>query len=121
MALGKIFEMVNGVIIPKEDCKAIVPLQICLDKYYHSGTHPKILNYLHYMKSMNKDDNPYADVDLNKREEQILYDLKLDIDTSDPVIKEALECVERIYYTTFYGVYRGFKAMLDKIGAALLT
>lgn len=119
MALGKVFEMVNSVIIPKEDCKILVPIKECLDKYY--DTHPKILPYLHYMKSMNKDDNPYADVPFNIREEQIIYDLKLDIDTKDPVIQSALQCVEEKYYTTFFGVYRGFKAMLDKIGQALLT
>lgn len=119
MALGKVFEMVNGVIIPKEDCKVIIPIKNCLDKY--SKTHPTICNYLHYMKSMNKDDNPYADVDLDKREEQIVYDLKLDFDTKDQVILDALQCIEEKYYTTFYGLYRGFKAVLDRIGMQLLV
>lgn len=119
MALGKIFELVNGVIVPKEDCKIIMPIKNCLDKYYEK--HPRILPYLHYMKSMNKDDNPYADVPMDKREDQILYDLKLDIDTSDPLIKEALQCVEELYYSTFYGLYKGIKAMMDKIGKSLET
>lgn len=119
MALGKIFEMVNGVIVPKEDCKILVPIKNCLDKYYE--TQPKIIAYLHYMKSMNKDDNPYADVPLTIREEQIIYDLKLEIDTKDPIIQDALQCIEQKYYTTFFGVYRGFKAMLDKIGEKLLN
>lgn len=118
MALGKIFEMVNGVITPKEDVNIIVPIKNCIDKYYKEN--PKILAYLHYMKSMNKDDNPYADVPLDNREDQIIYDLKLEIDTKDPIIIEALECVERLYYTTFYGVYKGIKSMLDKIGRKLM-
>lgn len=114
MALGKIFEMVNGAIIPKQDCEIIVPIKTCLDKYYKQ--HPKILPYLHYMESMNKDDNPYADVPLNSREDQIVYDLRLTIDTKDPVIQDALQCVRGLYYTTFYQLYRGIKATMDKIG-----
>jgi len=119
MALGKIFEMVNGVIIPKEDCKIIVPIKNCLDKYYEKN--PKIIAYLHYIKSMNKDDNPYADVPLERREEQIVYDLKLEIDTQDPIILDALQCVEGLYYSTFYGLYKGIKSMMDKIGKTLET
>lgn len=118
MALGKLFELVGDVIIPKEDCKIIEPLKNCLDKYF--AQYPKIVPFLHYMKSLNKDDNPYADVDLEKREDIIIYDLGLgEIDFTDPVIRKALACVEEIYKTTFYTIYKGLKSMMDKIGNAL--
>lgn len=119
MAIGKIFELQGGKIIPKEDCYIIAPLKRIIDDYPEEYT--KIFAFLHYMKSMNKKDSPYADVPMEQREERILYDLQLRIDTSETPIQMALECVEEMYYTTFYGLYRGLKSMLDKIGAQLLT
>ena len=117
MAIGKIFELQGGKIVPKEDCYIIGPLKKIIDDYPKDYT--KILAYIHYMKSMNKKDNPYADVPLEQREEVILYDLQLRIDTQAFAIKNALDCVENMYYTTFYGVYKGLKSMLDKIGKQL--
>lgn len=117
--IGKLFEIVGDTIIPKADCHIIQPLKRIIDEYPED--YLKIIAFLHYMKSMRPDDNPYADVPLSEREEKILYDLKLDVDISADAIKDAMDCVETIYYTTFYGTYRGFKTMLDKIGAKLLT
>jgi hypothetical protein len=118
MALGKLFELQGDVIIPTEHCKLIMPIRECLDKYFEN--YPKIIPFLHYMKSLNKDDNPYADVELDQREDQIIYDLKLgEIDFTDPVIRKALDCVEEKYSTSFYRMYKGLKSMMDKIAARL--
>lgn len=119
MALGKIFELVGETIIPKEDCLLMHPIKAIKDKY--PDDYLKIIAFLHYMKSMNPGDNPYADVPLIKRADTILFNLKLNIDPEEQTIKDALQCVEEIYYTTFYGLYRGFKSALDKIGASLLN
>lgn len=119
MALGKIFELVGDTIIPKEDCLLMEPIRALKDEYPQD--YLKIIAFLHYMKSMNPNDNPYADVPLFKRAETILFNLKLNIDPESQSIKDALQCVEEIYFTTFYGLYRGFKAAMDKIGEALLT
>jgi hypothetical protein len=118
--IGKLFDInAGGIIIPKADCYIIQPIKAVIDAY--PDKHLKIIAFLHYMNSMRKDDNPYADVDLNIRGEQIISDLKLEIDPENPIIKAALICVSEKYYTTFYGIYKGFKSMLDKIGAKLLT
>ena len=118
MALGKIFELRGRVIIPKEDCYIIQPIKEMFDKYPEE--HLKLCAYLHYMKSMKKEDNPYADVPLKDRSEQIVFDLQIetDVDNND-VIERALSTVEEMYYTTFYGLYKGIKSSLDKIGKAL--
>lgn len=118
MSLNKMFELVGETIIPKEDCLLMEPIKNLKDEY--PKDYLKIIAFLHYMKSMNPDDNPYADVPLIKRAETILFNMKLSIDPDAQAIKDALQCVEEIYYTTFYGLYRGFKSSLDKIGAALL-
>jgi len=115
--IGKIFEISGGKIIPKQDCEIIEPIRILKEKY--PKDYGKIIAFLHYMNSMNPSDNPYADVPLNIREEKILRELKLDIDTQAPEIQDALKCVEEMYYTTFYGVYKGMKIMLDNIGQSL--
>ena len=119
MAAGKLFNIVGGVIIPKEDCYIITPLKNIHDKY--PDDFPKIMAYFHYMNSMRPDDNPYADVPLEQRSDQILYDLSLKIDPDDEYIRKGLKCVEEKYYTTFYGLYRGIKAMLDKVGLKLMS
>lgn len=119
MAAGKLFDIQGDQIIPKQDCYVIQPIKRVIDQY--PLEHPKILAFLHYMKSMRPDDNPYADVPLHIRAEQIMHDLDFFVDLEDPVIKSAMDCVEEKYYTTFYSVYRGFKTILDKIGLQLLV
>lgn len=119
MAIGKLFDIQGGgTIVPKQDCYIIKPLKKVIDEFPED--HPKIFAWLHYMYSMRPDDNPYADVPLEQRSEQILFDLELDVDVDTPTIRAAMECVEEKYYTTLYGVYRGMKSMMDKIGFKLL-
>ncbi len=120
MALGKLFELRGKVIIPKDDCQIILPIKKMFDK--HPEEHLKLCAYLHYMKSMKKEDNPYADVPLKERSDQIVFDLGIetDVDMSEEV-QMALQCVEEKYYTTFYGLYKGIKSAMDKIGKGLET
>lgn len=117
--IGKLFEIVGNTIIPKPDCYIIEPIKKVIEEY--PKEHLKIIAFLHYMKSLKPDDNPYADVPLDLREEKILQELKLDIDTQSDIIRDALQCVEEMYYTTFYGLYKGVKAIMDDIGRKLLT
>lgn len=117
MALGKIFDLVGDTIIPNEHCLLMDPLVRVKEEY--PNDYLKIVAFLHYLISMNPSDNPYADVPLNKRAEIILFNLKLNIDVEDQTIKDAIACVTEIYYTTFYGIYKGFKSYLDKMGAQL--
>lgn len=119
MAIGKLFDIVGDKIIPKADCFIIIPLKTVIEKYGKDGG--KVIAFLHYMKSMRTDDNPYADVPLENRPEQIMYDLKLEIDLQSQDIKNALQCVEEKYYSTFYGLYRGIKAQMDRISEKLLS
>lgn len=122
--MSKLFEIENiskknPIIKPKPECWIIKPLRAVIDEYPED--YPKIIAYLHFMKSMRINDSPYADVDIDLREEQILRDLGLDINPEDEIIKEALQCVEDKYYTTFYGIYKGVKAFMDRVGKELVT
>src|SRR5688572_30214796 len=117
--IGKLFELVGETIIPKPDCFIIEPIKRVIDEY--PKDYLKIIAFLHYMKSMSPDDSPYADVPVDKREESILHDLKLNIDPEDPTIKAALDCVEEKYSTPYYRAYRGFLAMFDKISEKMYT
>jgi hypothetical protein len=118
MAIGKIFDLDGDKIIPKSDCYIIKSLRRIIDDF--PDTYGLVFAYLHYMKSFSPDDNPFADVPLAERSEKIIFELDLDIDPEDTRIRSALQCVEELYYTTFYGVYRGFKSILDKAGLKLL-
>ncbi len=119
MAIGKIFEMRGKVIIPKGDCWIIQPIKKALELY--PDEHLKVCAFLHYMNSMKKEDNPYADTPLTDRADQIVSDLGIEGDMDADVIVRALSCVEDLYYTTFYGLYKGIKSSMDKIGKALIT
>src|SRR5262245_10394667 len=116
---NKLFDIVGDTIIPKPDCQIIMPIKDIIENY--PDDHLKIIAFLHYMNSMNPNDNPYADVPLIGRAEKIIQELRIDIDPDADDIQAALECVEEMYYTTFYGVYKGFKASLDKLGEKLLN
>lgn len=117
MAIGKLFEIEGGKIIPNGHCDILLPLKRIKDNY--PKEYKKIYAYLHYMKSMRVADNPFADTPSDEREEKILRYLGLFIDTEATDIQQALECVEDSYYTTFYGVFTGIKAAMDKFGKEL--
>lgn len=119
MALGKIFDLMGDKIIPKEDCLLMAPLVAVKEEY--PDDYLKIIYFLHCMNGMNPNDNPYAEVPLNKRAEIILFNLQLKIDPESQVIKNALECVEEIYSTPYYRAYKGYLAMFDKISYKMLT
>jgi hypothetical protein len=118
---GKIFEFVGKQIVPKDDCWHIAPLRAIIDEYPED--YPKVFYYLHCMKSMRKVDNPFADVPEAQRNEQIMRYIELYIDEESSLIVDALLCVEDIYATTFYRLYKGFKAYMDQAGdqLAILT
>lgn len=117
--MGKLFDIQGGAIIPKEDCYIIKPLKRILDENAEDG--PKILAFLHYMSSVNPDDNPYADVPEEEKADQIMNELDIFVDVEDESIKEGLECVQAKYATTFSRMYRGIKAVLDKAAIKLFT
>lgn len=119
MAIGKIFEFRNKQIIPKDDCYHNVHIKAMFDKY--PDEHIKLCAYLHYMNSMKREDNPYADVPMSDRSDQLVNALDIKAEVEDPIIIRALSAVEDIYYTTFYGIYGGAKAAMDKIGKSLKT
>lgn len=119
MAIGKIFEFRGKQIIPKDDCWTILPIRNVFDKW--PDEHLKLCQYLHYMNSYKREDNPYADVPLDDRSDQLVTDLGIEADVQDPLIIRALSCVEDLYYTTFYGLYVGIKASMDNIGKGLKT
>lgn len=117
MAIGKIFEMQGKAIIPKGDCYIILPIKNMFDKFPEE--HLKLCAYLHYMNSMKPADNPYADIPISDRSDQIVSDLGIESNVEDPTIIRAISCVEDLYFTTFYGMYTGIKSSMDKIGKAL--
>lgn len=120
--MGKLYEIENiskknPIIKPKPECYIIKPLKTIIDTYPEDSG--KIMAFLHFMNSYRPDDNPYADVPYDEREEDILRDLDLDIDTSNPIIKDALLCVQKKYETTFYILFTGIKEYLNKMGKKL--
>lgn len=119
MAIGKIFEWHNKQIIPKDDCYANVHIKKMFDTY--PDEYLKLCAYLHYMNSMKPADNPYADIPLQERSDVLVNALGIEADVEDPVIIRALDTVKDMYHTTAYGLYRGIKTYLDRLGKDIET
>ena len=120
--MSKLFDIVNisknrPIIKPKPECWLIKPIRDLIEAFPEN--YPKIIAFLHFMNSYRIDDNPYADVPYPEREEQIIRELELDIDSSDPIIASALESVALKYESTFYILYKGIKEYLNKAGRAM--
>lgn len=115
--LGKFIEIESGEVAVKPVCWTIGPLRDVID--FYPETYSTVMQYLHSMVSLNPFDNPFADIDENLKTEVVLRALKLDIDSTSDIIKEALEIFTLGYETPTYRSYLGLKRLLDQVNRKL--
>lgn len=115
--VGKFIELENGKVVVKPVCYHTKPLRDVID--FFPDTYDRIIHFLHCMISLNPHDNPFADIDEDEKEEKILRYLHLDIDLTNPIVKEAHECMYECYATSIYRSYEALKRMLDRINTDL--
>ena len=114
--LGKLFEQVEGRIIPKLECYTIIPLAKCIEAF-----NDEICAYLHYMVSMNPAENPFCDIPEQRKSEDIQRYLNLDIPEENKIVQSAIECVKELYSTPTYRSVRSLKKLLDRLNEDIET
>lgn len=115
----RLFDIIGGQVLPTEHCYTIASLKNILEEYGENAG--RIMAYLHYMTSMNGQDNPFADLPEEEKQEVITRQICPEIDTDSVVIKDALEVVLKMYESATYTVYKGFKMMMERMGRYLQT
>jgi hypothetical protein len=117
--IGKLFEIIEGgKIIPNKDCFIIKPIAKFIEVFGEEA-----VPYLHYMISLNPNDNPFSDVPEQQKSEQIQRYLRIDIPNSedDMVVESALECIRDLYSTPIYRSVRSLKKLLDRVNEDIET
>ena len=113
----KIFDIKDGIAKPTEHCYSIGFLKDILDEYGDNAC--KIFIYLHYMCSLNPEDNPFFNVPQIQKKEVIVRNVCPEIDVETPLIEMALELIKELYETPHYRAYLAFKNTMDKISYEL--
>ena len=112
----KLFDLVNGEIVPSIHCKTISSF-VNLEEEYGPNT-GKICACFHYMLSLNPEDNPFAYYPEEGKwqaiNESVLPELPLDVQ-GNLVLSLALSQAREMYETSPYRVYKAFKNLLDKL------
>lgn len=115
----RLFDVLNGKVVPSEHCYTLKSLKDIMDTY--PDDYLKIYAYLFYMTCPNPDLNPFFDVPETEKEEIILREVDADFSTDDDLISNAVKVCEKLYQTPTYRAYMGIKAMLDRLAKYMET
>jgi len=115
----RIFDIVNGVVVPSEHCYVLKDLKLIMDTY--PDNYLNIYAYVFYMTCPNPDLNPFFDVIESDKEELILKQLNADFSVEDPLIINAVKFCDILYETPTLRSYMGIKQMLDRLAKYMET
>jgi hypothetical protein len=119
--IAKLFDIQNFKVIPTVHCHTLKWLKDIMDEYEADEEYLKVYQYLFYMTYPNPDDNPFFHFKASEKEEQILEDINAEFSTEDPLIKIALDKLQKMYETPTSRAYDGISGMLDKLAVYMKT
>lgn len=109
----RLFDVLNGEIIPTEHCYTMLCYKKIMDGY--PNEYLNIYAYLFYLSCPNPEFNPFFDVPENDKEELIRREVGGEFDSDDELIQNALDVTKSLYDTPTVRAYMGIKGMLDKL------
>lgn len=109
----RLFDIQNGKVTPTEHCYTIKSLKIIMDNY--KDDYLSIYAYLFYSSCLNDEENPFANVPENDKEEIILKEVGGDFSIDEEVIFQALETCKTLFSTPTYRLYLAAKIGIEKI------
>lgn len=109
----RLFDVLNGEIIPTEHCYTMLCYKKIMDGY--PDEYLNIYAYLFYLSCPNPEFNPFFDVPENDKEELIRREVGGEFDSDDELIQNALDVTKSLYDTPTVRAYMGIKGMLDKL------
>lgn len=114
----KLFDSINGKVVPTEHCHTIPFLRRIMEEY--PSNHLQIYAYLFYM-TCRSSDNPYFNRPQEELQEEILMDLEVDFDPEDRLIRMAIDRCKEMYETPTTRAYNGIANMLEKLAFYMET
>jgi len=115
----RIFDIVNGKVIPSEHCYILKDLKVIMTNYPQE--YIDIYAYIFYMTCPNPELNPFFDVIEHEKEELILRQINSTFSTEDQDIINAIAMCTKLYETPTLRSYMGIKNMLDKLAKYMET
>jgi hypothetical protein len=115
----RIFDIVNGKVIPSEHCYILKDLKVIIDNYPEN--YIDVFAYVFYMTCPNPELNPFFDVSETDRESLIFKQINNTFSSEDQVVIEAIAFCKKLYETPTLRSYMGIKKMLDRLAMYMET
>lgn len=117
----RIFDIVNGKVVPTEHCYVLKDLKAIIDRYVDPEIYMEAFAYVFYMTCPNPELNPFFDLKDTEKEEMILRQLNVKFSTEDEEILAAIKLCEKLFETPTLRSYMGIKKMLDRLAYYMET
>ena len=115
----RLFDIINNKVTATAHCYTIETFKNIIDKYPEE--HTKIFAYIHYMCSLNEEENPFSNVPEADKEEMILKEVGGKFSIEDEAIFKGLQLGKKLYETTLHMTYLSIKVALENLGKYLRT
>lgn len=109
----KLFDIQNNKITATEHCYTIKSLKRIMDE--HPSDYLSVYAYLFYKSCLNEEENPFALVPEDEKDDIILKEVGGDFSSEDPIVEEALETCMKIYSTPSQELYLSAKVGVERI------
>jgi hypothetical protein len=109
-----LFDLENGKVVPTVHCYKLKDLNNVIEKYPED--YLDVLAYIFYMTNMSEKDNPFFELDEDKKEEAILYQLKIKSSLDTEEVQRALVLCKELYTTPVLEAFLGIKNVVHKLG-----
>lgn len=109
----KLFDIVNNKVAPTEHCYTIRSLKYIMDNYKED--YLSIYAYLFYTTCLNEEENPFANVPEEDKEDIILKEVGGDFSIDEQPIAEALDLCRALFSTASYDLYLSAKVGIEKV------
>lgn len=114
----KIFDIVNGKIVPSEHCYILQSLKAVMDSY-PKEQYLKIYGYAFYMTCPDKELNPFYHTPTDDKQDIIIKEVGIDFSLDDVVITNCVEFCKERYETETVRAHRGMKNAVDRLAVYL--
>lgn len=116
----RLFDILNGKVVPSEHCYTLKFLKDIMDEYNEEEA-VKVYSYLFYMTCPNPELNPFFDVPEQDKEELVLREVDGEFSVEDDVVIAAKKMCEKLYQTPTFRAYQGIKIALDNMATFMAT
>ena len=116
----RLFDILNGKVVPSEHCYTLKFLKDIMDEYNEEEA-VKVYSYLFYMTCPNPELNPFFDVPEQDKEELVLREVDGEFSVEDDVVIVAKKMCEKLYQTPTFRAYQGIKIALDNMATFMAT